>query len=114
MLDEVSKKHLIRKPHERRAIMITINPVKFNTNKPVSFGEGNTNNLTPSMAILSLQAPDAKRGFTSNMHLSQKADAVRNNLFTSVISKFVKTYNIAVQSANPKTNCKPKGLDVAV
>lgn len=92
--------------------MMKINPVNFNTNRAVSFGEGNPNTLTPSMAILSLQAPDAKRGFTSNMHLSQKADAVRNNLFTSVISKFVKTYNIAVQSANPKTECKPKGLNV--
>ena len=91
--------------------MITINPVKFNT-KNISFGEGNNTNNTPSTAILSLQAPDAKRGFTSNMHLSQKADAVRNNLFTSVFNKFVKTYNIAVQSANDKANCKPK-LDVA-
>lgn len=93
--------------------MITINPVNLNTNKYVSFGEGTNNNNTPSTAILSLQAPDAKRGFTSNMHLSQKADAVRNNLFTSVFNKFVKTYNIAVQSANDKTNCTPKKLDVA-
>lgn len=92
--------------------MLTINPVKLNTNKFVSFGEGNSNNITPTMAILSLQAPDAKRGFTSNMHLSQKADAVRNNLFTSVFNKFVKTYNIAVQSANDNADCKPKGLNV--
>ena len=46
--------------------MLTINPVNLNTKKYVSFKEGSTNNLTPSMAILSLQAPDAKRGFTSN------------------------------------------------
>ncbi len=92
--------------------MMKINPVNFNTNRKISFGEGNPNTLTPSMAILSLQAPDAKRGFTSNMHLSQKADAVRNNLFTSVINKFVKTYNIAVQSASPKTEVKSNGLNV--
>lgn len=92
--------------------MLTINPinsVNLNTKKYVSFGDANPNNVTPSMAILSLQAPDAKRGFTSNMHLSQKADAVRNNLFTSVINKFVKTYNIAVQSANP--NGKTKSIN---
>lgn len=94
--------------------MITINPIKFNnSNKYISFGEATPNNLTPNMAILSLQAPDAKRGFTSNMHLSQKADAVRNNLFTSVFNKFVKTYNIAVQSSG-NADCKPKRLDVAV
>uniref|UniRef100_UPI0040264E3B hypothetical protein n=1 Tax=Candidatus Scatousia sp. TaxID=3085663 RepID=UPI0040264E3B len=94
--------------------MLTINPVNLNTKKSVSFKEGSTNNLTPSMAILSLQAPDAKRGFTSNMHLSQKADAVRNNLFTSVLNKFVKTYNIAVQSNGSKANNKSKGLDMTV
>ena len=27
--------------------MITINPVKLNTVKPISFGEGNLNNITP-------------------------------------------------------------------
>lgn len=93
--------------------MLTINPINLNTKKYVSFGEGSNTNNTPSTAILSLQAPDAKRGFTSNMHLSQKADAVRNNLFTSVFNKFVKTYNIAVQSANDKATSKPKSLDYA-
>lgn len=94
--------------------MITVNPVNFNnSNKYISFGEGNNNNVTPSMAILSLQAADAKRGFTSNMHLSQKADAVRNNFITSTYNKFVKAYNIAVQSANDNANCKPKHIDFA-
>ena len=43
--------------------MITVNPVKFNTVKPISFGEGNLNNLTPNVAILSLQNPNAKNQF---------------------------------------------------
>ena len=79
--------------------MLTINPIKLNSNRNVSFKEANPN-ISHNLAILSLQAPDAKRGFTSNMHLSQKADAVRNNLFTSVFNKVVKTYNIAVQAAD--------------
>ena len=43
--------------------MITINPVKLNTVKPISFGEGNLNNITPNVAILSLQNPNAKINF---------------------------------------------------
>lgn len=43
--------------------MITVNPVKFNTVKPISFGEGNLNNLTPNVAILSLQNPNAENQF---------------------------------------------------
>lgn len=38
--------------------MITINPVKLNNTKPITFGEGNLNNITPSVAILSLQNPN--------------------------------------------------------
>lgn len=42
--------------------MIRVNPVQFNTNsrKYISFGEGNMNNITPSVAILALQNPNAK------------------------------------------------------
>lgn len=37
--------------------MITINPVKFNNIKTISFGEGNLNNITPNVAILSATKP---------------------------------------------------------
>ena len=40
--------------------MITINPVKI---APVSFGEGNLNNITPTMAILALQSDSSKINF---------------------------------------------------
>ena len=75
--------------------MITINPVKFNTVRPISFGEGNLNNITPNVAILSLQNPNAKINFENDLSRSQKADMVQNpNMLKALVAKLRKTYNI--------------------
>ncbi len=72
--------------------MITINPVNFNNKKYVSFGEGNLNNITSSVGILSLQAPDAKREFAGNLYMTKKADAVQTNPAKAFVYKLVKAY----------------------
>ncbi len=74
--------------------MITINPVKFNNIKPIVFGEGNLNNLTPSIAILSLQNPNAKINFENDLIRSKKADMVQSNMFSAIGAKLRKTYDI--------------------
>ena len=68
--------------------MIRVNPVQFNTNsrKYISFGEGNMNNITPSVAILALQNPNAKINFENDLNRSKKADMVQNpNLKDQII-----------------------------
>ena len=75
--------------------MLTINPVKFNNVKPVSFGEGNLNNITPNVAILSLQNPNAKINFENDLNRTQRADMVQNpNMLNALGAKLRKTYNI--------------------
>lgn len=75
--------------------MITVNPVKFNNIKTITFGEGNLNNITPSSAILSLQNPNAKINFENDLNCTRKADVVQsNNMITALGAKLRKAYNI--------------------
>lgn len=72
-----------------------INPVNINNAKPVSFGEGTLNNLTPNMAILALQNPNAKIDFTNDQNRAMRADMVQSsNWLSAVYAKFSRTYNI--------------------
>lgn len=81
--------------------MITINPVKLNTRKYISFGEGNMNNITPSVAILALQNPNAKINFENDMNRSKRADMVQNpNMLTAFVSKVSRAI-----SEFKRTNC---------
>ena len=74
--------------------MLTINPVKFNlVNKSVSFGNGN--NVTPSMAILALQNPNAKREFEGNLD-----NVMPSNPISTVIKKIARTYKYVVSSSD--------------
>ena len=73
--------------------MLTINPVKFNTTKQyISFGDGN--NMTPSMAILALQKPNAHREFEGGLH-----DSMPTGPISSVIKKIARTYKYVVSSS---------------
>ena len=75
--------------------MITINPVKFNNIKPITFGEGNLNNITPDVGILSLQNPNAKINFENDVNRARRADMVQSsNMFDAIGEKLRKTYNI--------------------
>ena len=76
--------------------MITINPVKFNsTKKYISFGEGNMNNVTPSVAILALQNPTARREFECNLN-----NALPSNPIISTLKKIARTYKYVVASGS--------------
>lgn len=82
--------------------MITINPIKFNNSKPITFGEGNLNNLTPNVAILSLQNPNAKINFENDLNRTKKADMVQNgNILKAFAYKAVKAFDTL--TAKPKT-----------
>jgi len=93
MLNEVYKKHLI-KPQRGGKNMLTVNPIKFNNIKPITFTEGNLNNITPNVAILSLQNPNAKINFENDQNRTKKADVVQSNLFVALGAKFRKAYDI--------------------
>lgn len=76
--------------------MIKVNPIQFNTNsrKFISFGEGNMNNITPSVAILALQNPNAKIKFENDLNRSNKSDMVQNpNFLTAFVNKVGRAIN---------------------
>lgn len=75
--------------------MITINPVKFNTVNTITFGEGNLNNITPNVGILSLQNPNARINFENDLNRSKKADMVQSpNFIEAMGAKIRRAYNI--------------------
>lgn len=85
--------------------MITINPVKLNNTKPITFGEGNLNNITPGVAILSLQNPNAKINFENDLNRTKKADMVQNsNIFKAFAYKAVKAFDTLTAKSNNNSN----------
>ena len=76
--------------------MIRINPIKLNNyNNQISFREGNLNNITPDVAILSLQTPNAKINFENDASRTQKADVVQSpSLVEAFGAKIRKAYDI--------------------
>ena len=91
--------------------MITINPVKFNNIKTITFGEGNLNNITPNMAILSLQNPNAKINFENDINRTKRADMVQNsNMINAIGAKLRKTYNILFSPDSDRANRSPKHI----
>lgn len=95
MLDEVLNEHLIKTTSREEDKMIRINPINFNNMKQITFTEGNLNNITPDVAILSLQNPNAKINFENDLNRTRKADMVQSsNIFSAVGAKLRKTYNI--------------------
>lgn len=92
--------------------MLQVNSIKFNNTKHLSFGEynNNINSLTSSTAILSLQAPDAKREFAGYMNITQNADMVKTNPVKAIAWKFVKAYNEAVNSSGSNVGKSQKHI----
>lgn len=72
-----------------------INAIKQYNMKQITFTEGNLNNITPDVAILSLQNPNAKVNFENDLNRTRKADMVQTpNFFSALGAKLRKTYNI--------------------
>ena len=91
--------------------MITINPVKLNNVKPITFTEGNLNNITPSVAILSLQNPNANINFENDVNRAIKADIVQSqNVFSALGEKLRKTYNIIFSQDHNSTSIGNKHI----
>ncbi len=70
-----------------------VNPISTIYTKNITFGEGNMNNMTPKIGLLSLQNSD-KLKFEKNLRLTQEADAVQSNPLKALGCKFAKAYNI--------------------
>ena len=68
-----------------------ITPIKGITQ--ITFGEGNMNNITPNVGLLSIQNTN-KLNFEKNLKLTQEADAVQSNPIKALGYKLTKTYNI--------------------
>ena len=79
-----------------------VTPISNINTKHITFGEGNMNNITPKIGLLSLQNSD-KLKFEKNLRLTQEADAVQSNPLTALGRKFVKAYNILF-SPNKNSN----------
>ncbi len=75
----------------------------LNNRKYISFGEGNMNNITPSVAILALQNPNAKINFENDLNRSKRADMVQNpNILTAFANKVSRAINEFKRSNNDK------------
>lgn len=93
--------------------MIKVNTIQTNSNlnrrKYISFGEGNMNNITPNVAILALQNPNAKINFENDLKRSSRSDMVQNRNFVSAfvnkigraISEIKRTDSNDMQNINP-------------
>ena len=78
--------------------MIAINPVKLNTTiGNISFGNGN--NVTPSMAILALQSPAARRDFEGQLKENMPSSPIK-----TIIKKIARTYKYVVSSAEKQSS----------
>ncbi len=87
-----------------------VNQVQLNTNsrKYISFGEGNMNNITPSVAILALQNPNAKINFENDLRRSSRSDMVQNpNFVTAFVNKVSRAINEVTRSNNKPQNMNP-------
>ena len=77
-----------------------ITPVTNRISKPITFCEGNMNNITSNVWLMSIQNSD-KLNFEKNLRLTQDADAVQTNPLKALGCKFAKAYNILF---SPKNN----------
>ena len=82
--------------------MIRVNPVQFNTNsrKYISFGEGNMNNITPSVAILALkeltESTDNKERYNMLRKLGADEKMINKSLFRQIAIFFMFPLLIAI------------------
>lgn len=82
--------------------MITINPIKLNKIRHISFGEGNLNNIDSKVGLISLDKNASNKiNFEKDLYISRKADAVQSNPIKAIGYNIVKAYNIL---RTPKNN----------
>ncbi len=82
--------------------MITINPVKLTTIKPISFGTNNNSRV----GLMNLDKnSNNKINFEKDLYITQQADFVHSNPLKALGYSFVKAYNILT---TPKRNMDEK------
>ncbi len=75
--------------------MITINPVKLTRIKQVTFGEGNLNNISANVGLMSLDKNSGNKiNFEKDLYITTKADPVQSNPLKAIGYNIVKAYNI--------------------
>ena len=87
-----------------------INPINANlkNRQYISFGEGNMNNITPSVAILALQNPNAKINFENDLKRSNRSDMVQNpNFVTAFVNKVGRAIKEFKNSNNDNRGLNP-------
>lgn len=83
-----------------------ITPIPNIKTTPVTFGEGNLNNITSKVGLLSIQNSD-KLNFEKNLRLTQEADAVQSNPLKALGYKFARAYNILFSPRNNEASDRP-------
>ena len=89
--------------------MITINPVKLSTIKPIPFGEGNLNNIDSKVGLMSLDKNSGNKiNFEKDLYITRKADPVQSNPLKAIGYNVIKAYNIlsTPKSDSVKTESK--------
>ena len=85
--------------------MITINPIKLTTIKPISFGTNNKNNNS-RIGLMNLDKNSSNKiNFEKDLYITQNADFVHSNPIKALGYSFVKAYNIL---STPKKNIENK------
>ena len=75
--------------------MITINPIKLSSIKPITFGEGNLNNIDSKVGLMSLDKNSGNKiNFEKDLYISRKADPVQSNPLKAIGYNIVKAYKI--------------------
>jgi len=83
--------------------MITINPIKITTIKPISFGTNNNNNNS-RVGLMNLDKnSNNKINFEKDLYITQQADFVHSNPLKALGYSFIKAYNIL---STPKRNAE--------
>ena len=73
--------------------MITINPIKLTTIKPISFGNNNSSNSRVGLMTLDKNSKN-KINFEKDLYVTQNADTVNSNPIKAIGYNIVKAYRI--------------------
>lgn len=73
--------------------MITINPIKLTTVKPISFGNNSSSNNRVGLMALDKNSKN-KINFEKDLYVTQNADTVNSNPIKAIGYNIVKAYRI--------------------
>lgn len=83
--------------------MLTVNPVKLNNIKTITFGESNSNKANKDLGILVLQNPNARINFENDSNREKNIYTIQTG--NKLAAKLLRTYNILFSP-----NCDRKAI----